>query len=155
MSEDSVKDHRDFAVYVTSGYSMWPYLKPREKVVARKTRAGDLKTGDLIVYKQDDKIICHRLAKKVLRKEGYLLYTRGDNLFPLSFSAVKEEALLGQVIAIVRHNKIITCAGQRQRITNKLFLFYAPAFTAAKRAFRSTSKECYELCRSILTPKKN
>lgn len=54
-----------------TGFSMYPFLRDRDKVIFRKARSTDLMIGDIILCKNDSngQTICHRLVKKTMLKD--------------------------------------------------------------------------------------
>lgn len=111
----------------TKGVSMRPFLKGEEKLIVRRMPISDLKLGDLVLYKSDNQLVCHRLVKKVRNNDGYLIYSRGDVSFGPA-ELVKEEMFLGKVIGIIKNNKITNLEGVRQRVFNRISLIVPPLF---------------------------
>jgi len=107
------------------GLSMWPSLKGEEKLIVKKVPLSNLKIGDLLVYRSKEKIICHRLIKKVKDKNRYIIYARADASLGLP-ELVKEEMLLGKVIGILKNNKIIYVDKPIQRLINRIILLLSP-----------------------------
>jgi hypothetical protein len=104
---------------------MWPFLRGKEKLIIRKVSISDLKLGDLMLYKADKNVICHRLVKKARDKNRYIIYARGDASLG-SPEPVKEEMFLGKVIGVVKNNKIIYYDGPKQRFINRIILVVLP-----------------------------
>ena len=68
------KELADLSFFETTGFSMWPFLKAGEKLLIKKTPTENLKVGDIIIYRGDNQLVCHRLIKKIKQRERYLLY---------------------------------------------------------------------------------
>jgi len=109
----------------TKGFSMWPFLKGEEKLIVRKTPVSDLKLGDLVLYKIDNQLVCHRLVKKTRTNDGYHIYSRGDTSFGPA-ELVNEQMFLGKVIGIIKNNEITSFEGVRQRVINRISLIVLP-----------------------------
>jgi len=111
--------------YKTTGFSMWPFLKSGERLVVKKMPIKELKIGDIILYRGNNQLVCHRLIKKVKTKERCLLYARGDNS-NYSPELVTEEIFLGKAISIIKNGKIISLDGRKQRLINRFIVIIAP-----------------------------
>ena len=64
---------------IASG-SMYPSIKKGDAVmVDKKQKIEDLKVGDIIAYRKDDKIIIHRIVSKEMNQDGTIAVdTKGD-----------------------------------------------------------------------------
>lgn len=114
----------DIIFIEAKGFSMWPFLREGERLVIKKAAIEDLRIGDIILYRKDEQLVCHRLVKK--EKNGYLLYARGDN----SSSApelVTQEMFQGKVAGVLRKNgRTIDICGRQQRFLNRVIVIIAP-----------------------------
>ncbi len=104
---------------------MWPFLRGKEKLVVKRMPITDLKLGDLILYKANNQLVCHRLVKKAQAGDGYLIYSRGDVSFGPP-EPVDERMFLGKVIGILKNNKITDLEGIRHQVFNRINLFFLP-----------------------------
>lgn len=109
----------------TTGFSMWPFIKPGEKLIIKRTPVEDLKIGDIILYRANNQLVFHRLVKKIRNKERYLLYSRGDNSNSPP-ELVVEQMYLGKAIGILRNGKTINLANRRQYFFNHSIVLFAP-----------------------------
>ena len=77
-----------------SGTSMVPAIWPGDIVEVVRAEAATLAAGDVILFQQDGRLICHRI-------EGWasasVLRTRGDHL-PASDPALHVSSVLGRVV---------------------------------------------------------
>ena len=108
-----------------SGFSMWPFLRPGEKILVKRIPVEDLRIGDIILYRVTSQVVCHRLVKKIKDKGKYLLYARGDNS-DSSPELINEKMLLGKAVGILRNGKMINLAARRQQFINWLIIGIAP-----------------------------
>ncbi len=119
----------------TSGFSMWPFLRQGEKLIIKKTSPCDLSVGDIILYRTEKQLVCHRLVKKVRAKNECKLYARGDN----SLSApefVSEGALQGKVIGVVKRNGRVTdISTLMPRLLNRIIVAIAPLVSCYLKPF--------------------
>lgn len=118
--------------FETSGFSMLPFLKGREKLIIKKSSKEDLRLGDLILYKIDNQLICHRLVTRIKGPDTYLFYARGDaSLSPPQL--VTEDMLLGKVSGIIKNGKITNITdGIKNRLINQFIVFTAPSLVSLK-----------------------
>ena len=127
MQLDKSNDNidQDLFFYETAGYSMWPFIKAGEKLIVKKLPVENLMTGDIILYRSDNQLICHRLVKKVKNKQKYFLYARGDNStsFP---ELIREELYSGRAIGILKNNKIFSLTGWKTYFFNRVIILIGP-----------------------------
>ena len=115
----------------TGGFSMWPFLLPKEKVVVRKVSWDELSCGDIIIYRANNQLVCHRLVRK--SKDN--LFARGDNS-SWRVELVKSRMLDGKVTAIIRNGKIVDLTCWRRRFLGCLIAKTGPGITWCLRAVR-------------------
>lgn len=85
----------------TLGSSMFPVLRTGDRIIVAPER--DFNVGDLLVFKQDDQMVCHRFVK-IFEKDGIKYFqTRGDSFFGLD-EPVTAGQILGKVVRIEREN---------------------------------------------------
>jgi len=115
----------DFLFFETEGFSMWPCVRKKERLIVRRASWDDLNVGDLVVYRAEDRIVvCHRLIKKS-KLDGLRLYCRGD----ASCSSPEEvpfDMCLGRVVGRVKNNRNVWSDGFGQRLGSRLALFVMP-----------------------------
>jgi len=61
-------------------------------------KAEDIRLGDIVVYSSEEKMVAHRLAKKIIKKEKELLVVKGDTW--LGSSEVLPRDVIGRVIKV-------------------------------------------------------
>ncbi len=120
------KELADLSFFETTGFSMWPFLKAGEKLLIKKTPTEKLKVGDIIIYRADNQLVCHRLIKKIKEKEGYLLYVRGDSSVSWP-EPITEEMFLGKAISIIKNGKVVTLNQMKGQLINRLIVLVAPS----------------------------
>jgi len=122
-------------LFETSGFSMWPFLRGREKLLIKKVPVEDLKIGDIILYEKDTQKICHRLVKKKNGREGVSLFVRGDNA-PYSSERVTEQMYSGKAVGILNKGRTFDLTSRRSRFINRTIVFAAPIISAGNRIIR-------------------
>ncbi|MCL2072314.1 MAG: signal peptidase I [Marinilabiliaceae bacterium] len=84
---------------VLSGFSMFPFLVHNDIVQIKTIDIENLKIGDVVVFKIDNKWVTHRLIKRNRKKN--LFYTRGDSKL-IKDNPIKPEQIKGTVTKIVK-----------------------------------------------------
>jgi len=123
-----------------TGFSMWPFLKAGRKLLIKKVLIETLKAGDIILYRKNNQLVCHRLVRVIKNKEKYSLYVRGDNSLSLP-ELVNEQMFIGKAAGIVKDNKLISFNTQRRRFINRLIIIVAPWVSRAARISKALIKK--------------
>jgi hypothetical protein len=130
-------------LFKTAGFSMRPFLGQGVRIIVSEASAADLKRADIFLYRDGRQITCHRLVRKEPGPAGWLLYARGDaSTSPPEL--VKEQAVIGKVVGIIRDGKIIDTGSLPRGFWHKLVLLSAP-LTA--RALHLADKKLFQLIR--------
>jgi Peptidase S24-like len=88
------------------GMSMLPFLQEGDLVVVRPVAWNDLRRGDIVTYRNDDKFPTRRVLIK--RSDGLCLHC--DGWLHLRFQASRDD-VLGRVDARCRDGRWISAAG--------------------------------------------
>lgn len=68
-----------YKAYIITTDSMKPSINSGDVSIVRKTKEDKIETGDVITFKQGDKVITHRITN-IEEKDGKKVYTtKGDN----------------------------------------------------------------------------
>lgn len=118
--------------YETVGFSMWPFLRAGMRLLIQRTQAEDLKIGDIILYRTDSQVVCHRLVKKLNWAKEHLFYARGDNSLGRA-EAVRAECILGKAIGVVKDQQIVELTGRWRNFLNRLIIIFGPFFGLVSR----------------------
>jgi signal peptidase I len=108
-----------------TGFSMWPFVKQGEKLIVKKAPMQDLMIGDIILYRKDKQLVCHRLVRKIIDNEEYCLYARGDNTKFL-LEPITEQMFFGKAVGKIKNGRIISLTGRRQQIINRFIIMVSP-----------------------------
>jgi signal peptidase I len=85
----------------TLGPSMFPFIKTGDRITVSPEKHPSI--GDIILFKREGMMICHRLVR-VFEKAGIKYYqTRGDSFFHLDVPVTADQ-ILGKVVRIEREN---------------------------------------------------
>jgi hypothetical protein len=99
-----------------SGYSMYPFLKPGDRLVVRRVPAAVLQVGDILVFPgEDNRMTAHRLIK--LSPEGVAV-TKGDSMFRADTAPLDlESGIADRVVAVIRGRRFIcVSSGCRSKV---------------------------------------
>ena len=103
------------------GFSMYPFLKAGDVGIVDKCLADQLRIGDIVVFKSQQKLIAHRLIAIKDENKQTLYVAKGDkNKFvDATFPA---EALFGKIISIERNGKLIEIDSKSMKLKSLLVL---------------------------------
>ncbi len=87
------------------GSSMRPLIRPGDTVSLCLIDGDELRTGDLIAFRQDGDLIVHRLIKQRRTDKTWRLCQKGDNLS--GWGWLREDGVLGRVESIRGQGKVI------------------------------------------------
>ncbi len=104
-----------------TGLSMFPLLHPSDILRVRPVKVSQLERGDIIVYKNEYKIISHRYIKT---EEGKII-CKGDGLKYYD-TPVLPDNLLGVVIARTRRNNTIDLLSSFYRKLGMILSYFTP-----------------------------
>ena len=120
---ESLLDDNHTLSFRMQGFSMYPTLKAGDLGHVLKCRANDLTVGDLIVFKQNNKLIAHRLVEIVHQNNQQVFVAKGDkNSF--KDAPFTENELVGKITSIQRQNRSIKSESRymkRQRFNAEHF----------------------------------
>ena len=106
--------------YRTKGMSMYPTLRPGDKAIVEKCEADKCKRGDIVVFRQDNKLICHRIIKSDFRRGELSILTKGDNCRKAD-KPFTSDSLLGIVRVFERDGKQRSFDDNRHRISKFIY----------------------------------
>ena len=114
LSEGLGKD-QIFRLRVSS-QSMVPLLNPGDSVLVKQVDSSFIRSGDLVVLRQDQEPVIHRV---ITIKEDQEFHTKGDNL-PDMDPPVPAVDVLGRVITIESANHTIDLASAKWVRVNRI-----------------------------------
>jgi hypothetical protein len=88
---------------------MSPLIEADDTILAESVRLREPRRGSIIVFRDGDNLVVHRIIKKKT-KDGHGLYCQmGDN--GSAYSWVGEKDVLGEVLFIEKRGRVIPLAG--------------------------------------------
>lgn len=103
--------------------SMEPTFYKNDLAVVRKCQLNELKKGDIITFKQDDRIISHRILQITKEKGDIRFITKGDNNEVADKDAVLPNDVYGKVCFIIPKLGIVVHYIQNARGLINVFIF--------------------------------
>ena len=94
-----------------NGYSMFPFLKAGDIGTIKKRSIESLKIGDVIVFKSENSWIAHRLIRKELLKDGYILLAKGDAQ-KRADKPLSTDDYIGKLTSFNRNGTVINVEGK-------------------------------------------
>jgi len=82
----------------TKGLSMMPLIEEGSTIAVECVSPDKIKIGDVIVFKASDKLVSHRVLKKIKLKGEYYFKEKGDN--NMSSTLVKSDDVFGKVVYV-------------------------------------------------------
>jgi signal peptidase I len=110
------------------GGSMWPIVRQDDKLLTRKVEFSALRTADIILYRNDAGLVCHRFVRVGQKGSGAIfLYCRGDTSYAPS-EKVLPQSLIGRVDMLIREGKIVDLRGFIARFFGVLIILSVPCW---------------------------
>jgi signal peptidase I len=87
-------------VYILArGDSMQPTLRDGSYYCVEPIENGRVEVNDIIVFKKNDIIICHRVVRILRTKDGHIFFeTKGDNCHKSDNFAITLDMIIGKVL---------------------------------------------------------
>lgn len=85
--------------FKTSGYSMWPFLRPGQKLLVKACAWDSVRIGDVLAYHKSGAVVCHRLVGRDV--PGQALLVRGDSSCGVP-ERIPARLVIGRVISVNR-----------------------------------------------------
>ena len=137
------RDGRVMTIF--SGRSMLPTLRNGIRLLVEKIPPEDVRVSDIIIYKEGDSVIAHRVIKIILSAGRRVFVTKGDNHAYVDCSYVPQGDLMG----IVRSAFIVSDLGKDVLIKSRVpGLLYAAAGNMALTV-RNKREHVPKILRSI------
>jgi signal peptidase I len=92
------------------GFSMYPLVRPGDRLVVKRYPSGPFKVGDIILFRPSNKgsinsLIAHRVIGMTADSE---ILTKGDNLPRPDPKLMGRDQVLGHVMYVVRRGCVIS-----------------------------------------------
>ncbi len=129
----------------TVGGSMLPTIRGGDIIVVRPVGASDVTIGDVVVFRQADTLVAHRLVRKHGTNGTMVLVTRGD-FAPRSDEPLPADKVLGKVVALERGGRTWDLTSRLPRTIAWLCVCVLPAlpwFLPLLQTLRSTVRRAF------------
>ena len=118
---------------------MYPTLRPGDKALVQKCEAGDCSRGDIVGFRQEKQLVCHRIYKIEYQAGNLVFHTKGDNN-PKPDKPFRTENLLGIVRSFERNGKTFSLSGKSNSFSKFLYLKFPNAALLYNRMHYVLSK---------------
>ncbi len=126
----------------TIGTSMYPHIRFGEVIHVEPVEISGLVVGDIVVYTSDRRMVAHRVIRRGEDAEGSFVLAKGDS-FHVFDCPVREEQVIGRVVAIERNGRARRLDHRRGRLLARFWALISPssrwiypAVGRTRRAFR-------------------
>jgi len=110
---------KNYSIIQFKGYSMYPFLRPGDRLVIKKASPNSLQVGDIaILTNSGSKHIAHRLIRKLSNDAGIF---KGDSLLNPDPETVELSVISGRVDAIIRDDRFIHISNGLRARTKRLY----------------------------------
>ncbi len=112
-----------FGIYMFNivSESMEPTFYKDDLAIVKSYYYEELQKGDIITFKQDDRIISHRISKIVKNKNEKQFITKGDNNKVEDIESVNTQDIFGKVVYVIP--KIGKIVNYIQNVTGFINIF--------------------------------
>jgi len=123
---------------VAVGSSMWPIIRQGDTICIEPVTVGDVKVGDIVVFKRAKHLVAHRLVRVSSKaaaeelahslegsRDEFLLFTKGDS-FTLVDNPVTAGDLVGRVYAVERKGRTLPLRKGIGWLLNKVAFSLSP-----------------------------
>jgi signal peptidase I len=129
----------------TVGGSMLPALRAGDIVIVRPACASDVTVGDVIVFRQGNTLVAHRLIRKSGANGATVLMTKGD--FKRDYDELlPADKVLGKVITVERQGRVCNLTSPSQKAAAWLRVHIIPAipwFLPLLRTLRNEARQAF------------
>ena len=127
--------------FEVKGFCMWPFLRDGQKILVKKTIGPDFCTGDLVLYRADGRLFCHRLLRKEKNNGNWLFYCRPDTSSGAGGDPVTENMVEGKVVGLIAGSKMVNLETPSRRLLAIAILFLlAPIVTAIGKLYMALKR---------------
>jgi signal peptidase I len=92
------KGEKSYTLPVLSG-SMYPLLKPGDRLVIAPVNWKKCHIGDIIVFREEHHLVAHRLLFRYNIRERVILYQKGDSMPCGAF--IRPGQIVGKALAVI------------------------------------------------------
>ena len=114
---ETLLENNNSISFSMKGFSMYPTLKEGDVGLVEKCSTEGLKTGDIVIFKSGENLVCHRLIKIEYKNGSRIFTAKGDkNTFvDKPFTA---EKFVGKLVSFQRNNKTINANDSKMKFRN-------------------------------------
>jgi signal peptidase I len=88
-----------------NGYSMYPFIRDGDVAQIAPISMAQTKVGDIVFFRSGDRLLAHRVVRRIQTDEGLRLMTKGDSLSQEDRFIDTEADLVGRVETVLRNGR--------------------------------------------------
>jgi signal peptidase I len=107
-----MQKNSDLLWYSARGESMFPFIREGDFILVKRVPLNTITPGDTILFESEDKReVCHNVAE--IKRVGDVLWfhTKGYKSASYDAAPIRQDRVLGKVVALRRKNKVIDLTG--------------------------------------------
>ncbi|MBW2614844.1 MAG: S24/S26 family peptidase [Deltaproteobacteria bacterium] len=91
------------------GFSMYPFLRPGDRLIIKREPYGPAKLGDIVLFEDKQssplwELTAHRIVRIISHNK---FITKGDNLLKHDSGIRSSREIVGQAVMLVRKNRLM------------------------------------------------
>jgi signal peptidase I len=103
------KSYERLIQYNFHGFSMYPLVKPGDRLIVKRGNYGPAKLGDIVLFENkqsspDPELTAHRVVRIISHNR---FITKGDNLLKNDPGVRSSHEIVGQAVMLARKNRLV------------------------------------------------
>ncbi len=120
------------------GKSMEPFIPEGSSLMVKAAHIDTVRSGDIILFRNQDVVVAHRLFKKVKKDGSVFLKVKADASASFD-SLVSPDNLIGKVVSFEKDGRLVSLENPISSITG-FFISYITLFTGYLKVIVGHSK---------------
>ena len=122
------------------GNSMYPFIRNGDIIEIEPAEAPKINLGEIIFYHSSNRIVAHRLIKRINSDGEVTFVTKGDSRVKYD-KPLKNESIMGKVVMIQSRNRTIWLNQPSGKAINYLAMFYSLASSETSQIINYLTKK--------------
>ena len=102
------KTHGRLTIFRFQGYSMFPFLRPGDRLIIKREPYGPAKLGDIVLFEHEQsspvrELTAHRIVRIISHNR---FITKGDNLLRPDPGIRSSHEIVGQAVMLIRKSRL-------------------------------------------------
>lgn len=121
------KSYENVTQFNFQGFSMYPFLRPGDRLIMKREPYGPAKLGDIVLFadKQSSpplELTAHRIVRIISHNR---FITKGDNLLKHDSGIRSSHEIVGQAVMLVRKSRLVPLTKGLHGWTGRLMACYS------------------------------